>query len=135
MRVLGVDYGSRRTGLALSDPLGVTCGPLGVLAEVDGERLVAKIAETARQYGVEEIVVGMPRPLSGGSNRQSDETSGFKERLAAAVTVPVRMWDERFTSKLAAQGRGARRTPRDAVAACYMLQGFLDSRANDTEDT
>jgi putative Holliday junction resolvase len=134
MRVLGVDYGSRRTGLALSDPLGITCSPLVVLSVPDTGELVARIAEIAQQYGADEIVVGMPRPLAGGSNPQSDKTSAFKRQLAASVRMPVRTSDERFTSKLAAGGTSSRATPRDAVAACYMLQSYLDSQANSRED-
>ncbi len=133
MRVLGVDYGSARTGLALSDPLGITCSPLGVIEEKDTERVVAKIGQTAREHQVERIVVGLPRPLSGGSNRQVEVTVEFKERLQDAVPLPVTVFDERFTSKLA-DSAGRRRAGHDAVAACYMLQSYLDSRTHITED-
>lgn len=133
MRVLGVDYGSSRTGLAISDPLGITCSPLSTLAEKDDERLIAKIAEMAWEQHVEKIVVGLPRPLSGGTNRQAEEAVAFAHRLEAAVTVPVAMCDERFTSKLAERGRGQRKG-NDSVAACYMLQSFLDSCTDITED-
>jgi len=133
MRVLGVDYGSSRTGLALSDPLGITCGPLGTLTEKNDERLLAEIARTAAEHQVQRIVVGLPRPLSGGTNRQTDETLAFKRRLEQAVVVPVVMYDERFTSKLAERG-GRRAGARDAAAACYMLQSYLDSCTKMTED-
>jgi putative Holliday junction resolvase len=76
---------------------------------------------------VDVIVVGLPTPLSGGSNSQSESVQTFAADLAARTELPVRTWDERFTSKLA---RGSRRKgePEDSVAACYMLQGYLDRR-------
>ena len=133
MRILGVDFGGSRTGLALSDPLGITCRPLATIEEKDEDRLVDKIVATAREEGVRQIVVGLPRPLKGGTNRQSEAATAFKDRLERKSTIPVLMWDERFTSKLAAEGRAGR--VQDAVAACYMLQNYLDSRANVTEDS
>ena len=134
MRVLGVDFGGSRTGLALSDPLGVTCSPLATIVEKDEDRLVASIVAAADEQGVTQIVVGLPRPLGGGSNRQSEAAEAFRDRLEHKTTVPVRMWDERFTSKLAARGRSGA-NGQDAIAACYMLQSYLDSLANFTEDS
>lgn len=130
MRTLGIDLGRSRTGLALSDPVGVTCRPFAILAEHDEGRLIAKIAAVVREENVGQIVIGLPRPLSGGTNRQSDTVVSFSERLADAVHVPVRMWDERFTSKLAEAGRPASRACDD-VAACYMLQSYLDAARNE----
>jgi putative Holliday junction resolvase len=131
MRTLGVDLGRSRTGLALSDPLGITCRPFGIVAEPDEDRLIEEIAKVAREGEVGEVVVGLPRPLSGGTNRQMESVMSFAERLSRAVMVPVVLWDERFTSKLAEAGR-PRGKAHDAVAACYMLQSHLDSRGNDT---
>jgi putative Holliday junction resolvase len=126
VRLLGVDYGSKRTGMALSDPLGVTCRPLGVVAERDDHRLICGILETAREQQVHCIVVGLPRPLSGGTNQQMDRVLGFVRRLEGAASIPVRTWDERYTSCLAEKGRRPGE-PRDSVAACYMLQSYLDT--------
>ena len=126
MRRLGVDLGRSRTGLALSDPLGLTCRPLAIVTERDEARLIAQIAAVVREEGVGEIIVGLPRPLSGGVNRQMNYVLSFGERLQAAVCVPVTMWDERFTSKLADAGRPGSKA-RDDVAACYMLQNYLDA--------
>lgn len=133
MRILGVDFGGRRTGLALSDPIGVTCSPLGTIEEKDEDRLVDKIVATVQEQDVSEIVVGLPRPLAGGVNAQSEAAAAFAARLQKATTIPVRMWDERFTSKLAAGSRTSRAS-QDAVAACYMLQSYLDSLPERTED-
>lgn len=129
MRALGIDYGRARTGVALSDPLGVSCTPLDVLAERDDERLILRIAAVAAEEEVGEIIVGLPRPLAGGTNRQMRDVLSFVVRLESAVTMPVRTWDERFTSRLAERGRHGRVS--DAVAACYMLQSYLDSRTED----
>jgi putative holliday junction resolvase len=141
MRFLGVDFGGSRTGLALSDPLGITCSPLGTIREKDEARLVEKILQAVTEESVGMIVVGLPRPLSGGSNAQSEAAVAFKERLESQAPIPVKMWDERFTSRLADRGRerkgggASRKSEQDAVAACYMLQNFLDSRTYLTEDS
>jgi putative Holliday junction resolvase len=109
------------------------CGPLHTLRERDEGRLVQMIAEVVVEKGVSKIVVGLPRPLSGGTNAQLQSVLSFKGRLAAAVGVPVLTWDERFTSKLAEKG-GTSTAERDSVAASYMLQNYLDSRTDATED-
>lgn len=131
VRFLGVDYGSSRTGLAVSDPMAVTCRPFGILAQRDKDRLIGEILSTARELGVEVIVVGIPRPLAGGTNRQLETVLDFVRQLESGAQrgqggrIAVHTWDERFTTSL------ARRRPRsnkeDAVAACYMLQSYLDT--------
>jgi putative Holliday junction resolvase len=126
---MGLDIGGRRTGVALSDPLGVTCRPLVVVDESDQDRLVERIVALAEEHGVEELVVGLPRPLSGGTNRQVETVWGFVRVLGERAGLPVRTWDERFTSKMAGPV-GKTAGSRDAVAACYMLQNYLDAQAN-----
>lgn len=128
MRYLGVDLGDARTGLALSDPVGVTCAPLAVIHERDRSRLCEKIAEFAKENGVGRIVVGLPRSLSGGTNPQSESVWAFVEQLRQCLDIEVATWDERFTSRLAQAGR-PKGTDLDAVAACYMLQNYLDALA------
>lgn len=125
---MGIDVGASRTGVAISDPLGVTCTPLPVIRERDRDKALLKVVAVARKYDAGEIVVGLPRPLAGGTNEQMDAVVSFKERLAALTTTPVMMWDERYTSKLADSG-AKRRGEQDSVAACYMLQDYLDWRA------
>ena len=125
LRLLGVDYGGSRTGLALSDPFGVTCRPIAVLAEKDSERVIKALVSTVEEYEAEGIVVGLPRPLSGGTNQQLQDVLAFVERLERDSPVPVSTWDERFTTSLAEKGKVGPE-PRDAVAACYMLQSYLD---------
>ena len=128
MRVLGIDPGTSRTGVALSDPLGVTCTPLPVIRERDQEKLLLRVVAIADEQGAEEIVVGLPRPLGGGSNQQLEAVTAFTQRLAASTAMPVVTWDERFTSKLAERG-GKTTGDHDSVAACYMLQNYLDWRS------
>src|SRR5680860_1472016 len=123
-RILAVDVGDVRTGLAMSDVLGITCSPLRILHEKRRGVLVAAI---------QDIAVALPRPLGGGSNDQLRRTQRFVGELRASSAVPVHVWDERYTTKLAARGRAAigadTKSPLDAVAASYLLQDYLDSRA------
>lgn len=132
-RILGVDVGGVRTGLALSDPLRITCSPLTVLVERDEERLIEKILHIAEAEGVSEIVIGLPRPLGGGSNAHLRGVERFAAALAEGTSLPVKTWDERFTSKLAERDRKGR-TPADAVAACHLLQSYLDASRNARAD-
>jgi putative Holliday junction resolvase len=129
VRLLGVDYGKTRTGLALSDPVGVTCRPIGVLIEREVGKLVQTILAATREHDAQGIVVGLPRPLSGGTNDQMQDVLSFVSRLRVDSPVPVETWDERFTTSLAEEGRKGR-GQRDAVAACYMLQNYLDRLTN-----
>ena len=96
MRVLGIDVGTSRTGVAISDPLGVTCAPLPVIRERDGEKALLRVVAIADEYSAGEIVVGLPRPLGGGTNEQMAAVVAFKERLATLTAIPVVAWDERY---------------------------------------
>ena len=126
VRYLGVDFGASRTGLSLSDASGLICRPLTVVVERDTEALIERVLEYACREDVGEIVVGLPRPLSGGTNAQLEAADAFSGRLRVRAPMAVVTWDERFTSKLAERGRSAN-TPADAVAACYVLQNYLDA--------
>ena len=125
---MGIDLGASRTGVALSDPLGITCTPLPVIRERDEGKVLLRVVAVAEEQGAEEIVVGLPRPLGGGSNQQLEAVTAFAERLTEAAKVAVVTWDERFTSKLA-EGGGKRTGEHDSVAACYMLQDYLEWRS------
>ena len=147
MRVLGVDLGESHTGLALSDPIGLSCSPLGIIEEKNQERLIEAVAAAAAEHGAGRIVVGLPRPLSGGTNKQVELVERFVRALATRTEAEVVCWDERFTTKLArssklaqsakavrssklARSRRPRAEPDDAIAACYMLQSYLDAQAH-----
>ena len=119
MKVLALDYGRARTGVAVSDPTGTIARPLEVVAGTDLTRIVQLIDE----HGVDRVVVGMPLTLSGGRGEQARETEEFMKALAGATSVPVVPFDERFTTDLAQQSGGG--DDEDARAAAHLLSGYL----------
>ncbi|HXL44541.1 MAG TPA: Holliday junction resolvase RuvX [Gaiellaceae bacterium] len=123
MKVLALDYGSARTGVAVSDPTGTVARPLGVVERAASEDGIARLVELAREEDVERIVVGLPITLRGEHGAQAEETDRFVELLRAAVDLPVESFDERFTTKLAEAGQT--RAEQDAVAAAHLLSSYL----------
>jgi putative Holliday junction resolvase len=139
VRVLGIDFGERRIGLAISDASGTLARPLGSL-QVRGNHaaLVAEAVERIRREdaGLGAIVVGLPRRLDGTPNEQTPRVLAFAEQLRALVALPVALQDERLTSveaesRLAVRDRDWRSRKRklDAAAAAIILQEYLDSTA------
>jgi len=156
MRVLGLDVGDMRTGVAMSDPQGILATPVTVLASRDQNALIEEVLTLVRQHKVERVVVGLPRQLSGDLGKQANKVTAFADELSAQAKqskldrLDVQLWDERLSTKAAerlktkagGQGgslrfrgkRGARnRNPVikaevDAIAAALILQGFLDSQ-------
>jgi putative holliday junction resolvase len=134
-RVLGLDPGERRIGVALSDELGLLASPLMILERRSRASDVAAIVDLVRAHGVTEIAVGHPKTLRGEIGPQARRAERFADEVARAVGVPVRLWDERYSTvegaeRLAHGGkrpRGRRPHP-DAAAAAVILQGYLDSR-------
>lgn len=125
MKVLALDYGAARTGVAVSDSTGTLARPLGVVERAAGEAGLARIAELVADEDAELVVVGMPLTLRGERGRQAEQTARFVARLRRAVGVPVETYDERFTTALAAR---AGRAPEDARAAAHLLSGYLERR-------
>ena len=123
MKVLALDYGSARTGVAVSDPTGVVARPLAVVERAASERGIARVLELARHEEVERIVVGLPVTLRGERGAQAEETERFVEALRAATELPVETFDERFTTALAAAT--PTRAARDAAAAAHLLTTYL----------
>jgi putative Holliday junction resolvase len=123
VKVLALDYGSARTGVAVSDPTGTVARPLGVVEQAATQGGIEHLLELARREAVELIVVGLPITLRGERGSQAEETDRFVERLRAATDLPVESFDERFTTKLA-KSSGAK-AERDAVAAAQLLSGYL----------
>jgi putative Holliday junction resolvase len=123
VKVLALDYGVARTGVAVSDPTGVVARPLDVVERAGTEAGLARVLEIARAEGAERIVVGLPVTLRGGRGAQVEETERFLERLRAATALPVESFDERFTTVLARSADA--RAPEDAVAAAHLLTGYL----------
>jgi putative holliday junction resolvase len=123
VKVLALDYGSARTGVAVSDPTGTVARPLGVVERAASEDGIARLVELAREEDVERIVVGLPITLRGEHGAQAEETDRFVALLRAAVNLPVESFDERFTTKLAEAGES--RAEQDAVAAAHLLSSYL----------
>ncbi|HVY60349.1 MAG TPA: Holliday junction resolvase RuvX [Planctomycetota bacterium] len=123
MKVLALDFGSARTGVAVSDPTGTLARPLEVVERAASEEGLARILAICRREDADRIVVGMPVTLRGERGEQAAETERFVESLRAATDVPVDTYDERFTTRLA-RSRGSR-APEDALAAAELLTGYL----------
>jgi putative transcription antitermination factor YqgF len=124
VKVLALDYGRARTGVAVSDPTGTIARPLCVVDRAAKEDGLAEIAALIEEHGVERVVVGLPLTLAGGRGEQARETERFVDALAGVTSVPVLTFDERFTTALAAQAP-ADTTPEDARAAAHLLSGYL----------
>jgi putative Holliday junction resolvase len=123
VRILALDYGAARTGVAVSDPTGTVARPVGIVQRASSPNGLARIAELVRELEAERVVVGMPLTLRGERGSQAVETGRFVDALRAQLDVPVDVFDERFTTALAAQGsEGA---PEDARAAAHLLTGYL----------
>ena len=148
-RIVGLDFGSKRIGVAVSDELGVLATPHGVLQRRSYNKDAAWISELVSEMKAEGVVLGSPVGLSGNPTEQTRRAQQFGEMLATRVPVPVGWWDERLTTvvarRISLQSRGAARTPRraalsrhegltrgpeglDAIAAAIILQGYLDHR-------
>jgi putative Holliday junction resolvase len=124
VKVLALDYGSARTGVAVSDPTGTVARPLEVVEQAATKAGIARVLEVARREDVECIVVGLPMTLRGHRGAQAEETERFVALLRAATDLPVDTFDERFTTALARAG--APQSPEDAVAAAHLLTGYLE---------
>lgn len=124
MKVLALDYGSARTGVAVSDPTGTLARPLEVVENASAPAGLRHLADLVEREGVERIVVGLPVTLRGERGAQVEETEAFVSALRGVTEVPVESFDERFTTKLAeAQPSEA---PPDAVAAAHLLSTYLE---------
>lgn len=138
-RRLGVDVGTVRIGVALSDPAGMLASPLETVAR-DG-RDMARLGDLVRQYEVVEVVVGLPRHLSGAAGSSAREAEEYADRLGRRIApVPVRLVDERLSTVGATRGlreqglrSRAQRSVVDQAAAAYILQGWLDGRTRQSD--
>ena len=123
MKVLALDYGPARTGVAVSDPTGTLARPLVVVDRAATPEGLARIIRLASEEGAERIVVGMPVTLRGERGEQASETQAFVDVLQAVCPLPVETYDERYTTSIA-RSLGAS-APVDAVAAAELLSGYL----------
>lgn len=141
MRILGLDYGSRTVGVAVSDELLLTAQGVETIERKDENKLrktCARIEELIKEYEVSTIVLGLPKNMNNTEGDRVEKTKEFKEMLERRTGLPVIFWDERLTTVAAEQvlmESGVRRENRkaviDKVAACFILQGYLDLLQNE----
>lgn len=138
MRIMALDVGERRTGVALSDSLGWLASPLTVLKSSSREAELAAVVELTQSHRVEQIVVGYPRSLDGSVGPQAQRVDKFVEQLRNRLpAMPVVLWDERLSTAQAERlihetGRRVQRERIDAAAAAVILQSYLDAQRNPT---
>ena len=125
MKIVALDYGSARTGVAVSDPTGTVARPVGVVERVGSEAGLERLVELIRSEHAERVVVGLPLTMRGHSGEQAAETARFVETLRGVVGVPVESFDERFTTNLA-EADVAANAPEDARAAAHLLTSYLE---------
>ena len=139
MRILGLDYGTKTVGVAISDPLGLTAQGMEIIRREEENKLrrtLARIEAIIEEDGVTDIVLGLPKNMNNTQGVRVESTMEFKEKLERRTGLPVIMWDERLTTVAADRTMmeaGIRRENRkeyvDKIAAAFILQGYLDSLA------
>ena len=137
MRVMGLDYGSKTVGVAISDPLGITAQGIETIERKEENKLrqtLARIETLVKEYEVEKIVLGFPKNMNNTVGDCAEKSLELKEKLERRIGIPVIMWDERLTTVEAERTlmeSGVRREERkkyvDKIAAVFILQGYLDS--------
>jgi putative Holliday junction resolvase len=139
-RILAVDFGTKRFGLAISDALGITAQGLPTLERTNLENALRAIQKLVEEYSAERVILGNPLSRGGSETAMSKRVEGFAQKLRRRVSCPVDLWDERLTSAeanrmLRQSGLGIekRRRAVDRVAATLLLQGYLDYRAGERE--
>lgn len=137
-RILAIDFGLKRMGLAVSDGLGITAQGLPTRERTRLKDDLEHFCELVREHGVERVLVGHPISHTGGETSMSREVKAFAEKLARRLDCPVELWDERLTTAealrmLRSTGMGIekRRRARDRVSATLLLQSYLDFHANE----
>lgn len=140
MRIMGLDFGSKTVGVAISDPLLITAQGIEIIERKEENKLrktLARLEELIVEYEVEEIVLGLPKNMNDSLGVRAELSMDFKDKLERRTGLPVTMWDERLTTVAADKAMmeaGIRREHRkehvDRIAACFILQGYLDYRKN-----
>lgn len=138
MRIIGLDFGTKTTGVAISDPMGWTAQGLEIIRRQEDEHLKAtlnRIAQLCEEYKVEKIVLGLPKNMNNTIGERGEKTLLFKQKLEARLRLPVETWDERLSTVAAENvlleadvSRKKRKTVIDKLAATIILQNYLDSR-------
>ncbi len=140
MRIMAIDYGDARTGVAVSDPTGLLAGYTTVIQSRKGEAVAAEIARIVWEQQVEELVMGFPRNMDGTEGPRAELYRAFASQVQETVGMPVRLWDERRTTVEAhailhesGKRMKAHKKNVDAVAASLILEGYLTYRRNHSE--
>ena len=144
IRIMGLDFGSKTVGVAVSDPLGITAQGIEIVRRTSENKLrktLARIEALVAEYQVTEFVLGLPKNMNNTSGERVEKTMEFKAMLERRTGLPVHMWDERLTTVAADRTlieAGVRRENRkeyvDMLAAVYILQGYLDSLERNKND-
>ena len=144
MRIMGLDFGAKTVGVAVSDPLLVTAPGIEIIRRKDENKLrqtLARIEELILEYQVEEIVLGLPKNMNDTLGARVELTNEFREKLERRTGLPVHMWDERLTTVAADKAMmeaGIRRENRkeyvDKIAAVFILQGYLDLQSRKKQE-
>jgi putative Holliday junction resolvase len=134
MRILGLDVGDKRIGVAISDPEEILATPLAIIAREDDEKAIADIVELINLHGVARIAVGLPYSLDGSIGIQANKVMDFAKRLSQHTTASMETWDERLSTvaverllRESGSKKVGKREKRDDAAAAFILQGYLDS--------
>ena len=132
-RILGIDFGSKRIGLAMSDPFQLVASTLKTLVSKNMSEVAQNILEITRQYQIKAVVIGQPLHMSGDKGDMADKVHQFAQILDKVISIPIFYWDERWTTKSAekllietGKSPSKNRKKIDQLAAAFMLQGFLD---------
>ena len=140
MKVLAIDYGDARTGVAISDALGILCGVSTVITSKQSELVLDELCKLIAQHSVEEIVLGYPKNMNGSIGPRAEKSEELAEQLRERTGLPVTLWDERRTTVDAHRilsetgNRGKKRKDKvDAVAASLILEGYLTKRRLDLQ--
>ena len=144
MRIMGLDFGSKTVGVAISDPLLITAQGIEIIRRKEENKLrrtLARIEELIVEYEVSEIVLGLPKNMNDTIGDRAELSMEFQEKLERRTGLPVTLWDERLTTVAADKAMmeaGIRRERRkeyvDKIAAIFILQGYLDYRAGREKD-
>jgi putative Holliday junction resolvase len=136
VRILAIDLGEKRVGLALSDELEIAASPLAIIDFKDSSSLLDQLCEIIKRKIVKTVVIGLPLNMDGSRGEKAREAEAFAESLKTATDIPVILWDERLTSRQAQRvlleggvSRTQRKRTTDKVAAAVLLQSYLDSKA------
>ncbi|MFC1924134.1 Holliday junction resolvase RuvX [Chloroflexota bacterium] len=134
MRVLGLDIGDKRIGVAMSDPTGILANPLTQINRTGTEVAIKAILEVVRQYEVERIIAGLPYSIDGSMGPQAQKVESFLKKLSERLDIPIETWDESYTTvaaecKMVEAGvrKDSRKKQIDAAAAAIILQEYLDT--------